>query len=221
MSATQSKTPARPAREDLKQQRADLYRPSAKDVTVVEVPAMPFLMIDGAGNPNTSPEYQQAVASLYGVAYALKLLLKKEQGVDYAVMPLEGLWWAPDMRAFSAEHKEGWLWTMMIAQPEEVTPALFERAREQVQREKPALSPALVKVRLEAFQEGLAAQILHLGPYAAEGPTIAGLHAFIRARGYTFDGAQQKHHEIYLSDPRRTAPEKLKTVLRQPMTRVA
>ena len=180
---------------------------------------MPFLMIDGAGNPNTSQEYQQAVEALYAVAYALKFLLKKEQGIDYAVMPLEGLWWAPDMREFSVEHKETWLWTMLIAQPQEVTAALFERAREQVQRKKS--SPALAKLRLEPFQEGLAAQIMHLGPYAAEAPTIARLHAFIREQGYAFDGSRQKHHEIYLSDPRRSAPEKMRTVIRQPMTRIS
>jgi hypothetical protein len=200
---------------DLKKQQADLYHPSAKEVAEVEVPSTPFLMIDGAGNPNTSQEYQQAVEGLYAVAYALKFLLKKEQGIDYAVMPLEGLWWAPDMRDFSVEHKETWRWTMMIAQPQEVTAALFERTREQVQRKKP--SPALAKLRLEEFHEGLAAQIMHLGPYAAEGPTIARLHAFIREQGYTFDGTRQKHHEIYLSDPRRTAAEKMKTVIRQPM----
>jgi hypothetical protein len=204
---------------DQKKQFANLYSPSAKEVVVVMVPAMHFLMIDGAGNPNTSQDYQQAVEALYGVAYALKFLLKKEQEIDYAVMPLEGLWWASDMREFSVEHKEGWLWTMMIAQPEEVNAALFERAREQVQRKKP--SPALAKLRLEEFHEGLAAQIMHLGPYAAEGPTIARLHAFIREQGCTFDGIRQKHHEIYLSDPRRAAPEKMRTVIRQPMTRTS
>jgi hypothetical protein len=202
---------------DLKQQRAELYHPSPNEVSVVEVPTMPFLMIDGAGNPNTSQEYQQAVEALYAVAYALKFLLKREQGIDYAVMPLEGLWWTPGMREFSVEHKETWRWTMLIAQPQEVTAALFERAREQVQRKK--LSPALANLRLEGFCEGLAAQIMHLGPYAAEGPTIARLHAFIREQGSTFDGTRQKHHEIYLSDPRRAAPEKMRTVIRQPMVR--
>jgi hypothetical protein len=204
---------------DLKKQRADLYHPSAKEVTVVEIPTMPFLMIDGAGNPNTSQEYQRAVEALYAVAYALKFLLKKEQGADYAVMPLEGLWWAPDMRDFSVEHKETWLWTMMIAQPPEVTAVLFERASEQAQHQKP--SPGLAKLRLEEFHEGLAAQIMHLGPYAGEAPTIARLHAFIREQGYTFDGTRQKHHEIYLSDPRRSAPEKMRTVIRQPMVRLS
>jgi hypothetical protein len=203
---------------DLKKQLGHLYNPSAKEVVVVDVPDMQFLMIDGAGNPNTSQDYQEAVEALFGVAYTLKFLLKKERGVDYPVMPLEGLWWVSEMLEFSVEHKENWLWTMMIMQPEEVTEALFERALAQVKRKKEP--PALAKLCLAQFHEGLAAQIMHLGPFAAEGPTIARLHAFIREQGYGFDGTQQKHHEIYLSDPRRAAPEKMRTVIRQPMTRV-
>ncbi len=201
---------------DLKRERKDLYQPPTGSATVVETPDMRFLAIDGAGDPNTAPAYAQAVEALYAVAYTIKFLLKNEQGINYTVLPLEGLWWTPDMREFSMEHKENWLWTMMIRQPEEVTTTLMERAREQVQRKKP--SPALEKLRLESFHEGRAAQIMHMGPYAAEGPAIAKLHAFIREHGYAFDGSQQKHHEIYLSDPRRTAPEKLKTIVRQPFT---
>ena len=181
---------------------------------MVDVPEMLFLMVDGTGDPNTSEDYRQVIEALYGVAYTLKFLLKKEHGVDYTVMPLEGLWWTPDMREFRAENKAQWLWTMMIMQPDEVTPALFERAREQVRRKKP--SPALASVRMRRFHEGPAAQVMHVGPYAAEGPTIARVHAFLRERGYTFDGREQKHHEIYLSDPRRAAPEKMRTVVRQP-----
>lgn len=180
---------------------------------------MQFLMVDGVGNPNTSHEYRQAIEALYGMAYALKFLLKKEQGVEYAVMPLEGLWWTPDMREFSADNKENWLWTMMIMQPDEVTAQLFERAREQVRRKKP--SPALEKMRLQRFHEGTVAQVMHIGPYAAEGPTIARLHAAIREQEYTFDGGAQKHHEIYLSDTRRTAPEKIRTVVRQPVVQTS
>jgi hypothetical protein len=201
---------------DFRKQLRHLYHPSANKVVVVDIPDIQFLMVDGTGNPNTSQEYQEAVEALYATAYALKFLLKKEQEVDYVVMPLEGLWWVPDMREFSVEHKEAWLWTMMIAQPQEVTAALFERACAQVQRKK--LSPALAKLRLERFREGVAAQIMHLGSFAAEGPTIARLHAFIREQGYAFDGTEQKHHEIYLSDPRRVAPEKMRTVIRQSMT---
>jgi hypothetical protein len=203
---------------DLKKRLSYLYHPSATEVAVVEVPTMQFLMIDGAGDPNSAQEYQEAVEALYGVAYALKFLLNEEQGLDYSVMPLEGLWWTPEMREFSVEQKERWLWTMMIMQPEEITEAHFEQARAQLQRKKD--SPALAKLRPEPFQEGLAAQIMHLGPYATEAPTIARLHAFIREQGYAFDGTRQKHHEIYLSDPRRTAPEKMKTVLRQPLMRL-
>jgi hypothetical protein len=202
---------------DLKQRLGSLYRPLPNEVTIIDVPPMLFLMIDGAGDPNTATEYQEALQALYSLSYTLKFLLKKEQGLDYTVMPLEGLWWTPDMPAFDAQHKEQWLWTMMIAQPAEVTSAHVERARAEAQLKKP--SPALARLRLEEFHEGLAVQIMYLGPYASEGPTIARLHAFIHEQGYTFDGRQQKHHEIYLSDPRRTAPEKLRTVIRQPMTR--
>jgi hypothetical protein len=204
---------------DLRKHLRAYYQPSTNDVTIVNVPALSFLMIDGVGDPNTAKEYEEALQALYRLSYTLKFLLKQEQGLDYTVMPLEGLWWTPDMRAFDAQHKERWLWTMMIAQPPEVTAALVERAREEAQRTKP--SSALAQLRLEEFHEGVAALILYLGPYAAEGPTIARLHAFIQEQGYTFDGRQQKHHEIYLSDPRRTAPAKLRTVIRQPMTRPA
>jgi len=203
------------AKTDLKKELADLYNPSAKDVGWVDVPPLQFLMIDGAGDPNSAQEYQEAVAALYSVAYGLKFLLKQEHRLDYTVMPLEGLWWVPDMRGFSVERKGDWLWTMLIMQPPEVTTALFEQAFEQVQRQKNP--PALAKLRLERFAEGRAAQIMHRGPYSAEGPTVARLHAAIAAQGGTFDGLQQKHHEIYLSDPRRSAPEKMKTVIRQPI----
>ncbi len=200
---------------DLKKQFKHLYNPAAKEAVIVQVPAMQFLMIDGAGNPNTAQEYKDAIEALYGVAYTLKFLIKKEQAIDYPVMALEGLWWTPDMRTFSIDSKENWLWTMMIMQPEEVTAELFARALEQVKKKKD--SPALAKMRLEHFHEGIAVQIMHLGPFSAEGPTIAKLHAFIQEQGYEFDGIEQKHHEIYLSDPRRAAPDKMRTVIRQPV----
>lgn len=196
-----------------------LYHPSVKEVAIVEVPDMAFLMVDGAGDPNHSHDYQQAIEALYGVAYTLKFLLKREQRIDYVMMPLEGLWRVPDMREFRMDDKEAWLWTMMIMQPDEVTPALFERACDQVRHKRP--SPALARMRLQRFHEGLAAQVMYVGPYAMEGPTIVRLHAFIHDLGFTFDGREQKHHEIYLSDPRRAAPEKMRTVIRQPITRPA
>ena len=126
---------------DLKKRLGPLYRPSPNEVTIIDVPALLFLMIDGAGDPNSAQEYEEALRALYSLAYTLKLLLKQEHGLDYSVMPLEGLWWTPDMRAFDAKHKERWLWTMMIAQPPGVTAALVERAREQAQRKKPDPCP--------------------------------------------------------------------------------
>ncbi|MFQ5602645.1 MAG: GyrI-like domain-containing protein [bacterium] len=196
---------------DLKKQLNHLYYPSKKEVTVVDVPEMNFLMIDGQGDPNTSEVYQQAVEALFTVSYTLKFMIKKgETAIDYAVMPLEGLWWAEDMSQFSAENKDAWLWTAMIMQPEYVTRELFEEAKMQAAKKKDL--PALPRMRFEAFHEGQAAQIMHIGPYSEEGPTIGKIHNFIREQGGKLRG---KHHEIYLGDPRRTAPEKLKTVIRQ------
>jgi hypothetical protein len=145
------------------------------------------------------------------VAYGLKFALKKRGAEDYAVMPLEGLWWSDDMATFSVGRKDDWRWTMMIAQPVDAPPDLLAAVVADVARKK---TPAAQQVRLETYHEGLAAQIMHLGPYAAEGPTIARLHAFIAGQGYQRAG---KHHEIYLGDPNRTAPERLRTVLRQPI----
>lgn len=198
---------------DFKKQLKHLYRPPAKNAVAVEVPVMNFLMLDGAGDPNSAPAYGEAVEALYAVAYALKFMIKKgPQAVDYGVLPLEGLWWVEDMRQFSVENKSAWQWTMMIMQPEYVTRELYEAALVQVEAKKKP--PALGKMRLESYHEGLSAQIMHSGPYAAEAPTIEKLHQFIADQGYQRRG---KHHEIYLGDPRRTAPERLKTVIRQPM----
>jgi len=201
---------------DLKKTLKHLYNPSTREVSVVDVPPMNFLMIDGAGDPNVSPEYQQAIEALYSLSYTLKFMVKKSAGVNYVVMPLEGLWWTDDPGQFSMTNKDAWKWTAMIMQPEHVTPELFEEALAEVRQKKDL--PALDRVKFEAYHEGLSAQIMHIGPYAAEEPTIARLHHFIRDNGYEPNG---KHHEIYLSDPRRTAPEKLKTVLRQPIRKQA
>jgi hypothetical protein len=198
---------------DYKKELKHLYQPSAKKFQVVDVPPMNFLMIDGHGDPNTAQEYQDAVEALYGVAYKLKFISKKESGKDYVVPPLEGLWWAGDMETFTAQRdKSAWDWTMMIMQPEWITPAMVEEAVAQVEKAKGL--PALSRLRLETYLEGLAVQIMHIGSYNDEGPTIARMHTFAAENGYTLAG---KHHEIYLSDPRRVAPEKLKTVLRQPV----
>jgi len=196
---------------DLKKELKHLYNPP-KEIALVDVPEMNFLIIDGAGNPNTSQEYQNAIESLYAVSYTLKFMVKKEKAVDYVVMPLEGLWWTEPMSQFTMENKDMWQWTAMIMQPEYVTEELFNRAVEQVQIKKNL--PSLSKIKFKSLHEGLSTQLMYIGPYSAEGPTIEKLHNFIEENGYELRG---KHHEIYLSDPRRSAPEKLKTVIRQPV----
>jgi hypothetical protein len=201
------------AKADFKKQLKHLYQPSAKEVSVVDVPDMNFLMVDGQGDPGTSPEYQEALEALYTMAYQLKFTIKgRDPELDYVIPPPEGLWWAKDMGAFSMDDRDAWQWTAMIMQPDQVTEALFAEAVDQVKRKKDL--PRLGKLRFERYHEGRAVQILYLGPYSAEGPTIEKLHAFARENGYQLRG---KHHEIYLSDPRRTAPEKIKTVIRQPV----
>lgn len=190
----------------------ELYRAMRDKPQLVDVPKASFLMVDGAGDPNTAAEYAEAIEALYSVSYTLKFKLKKEIGLDYHVMPLEGLWWAADMQAFFSGRKDEWFWTMMIAQPESVTTAIVEQAMQQVRTKRDV--PALSRIRLAMFAEGRVAQILHVGPYSAEGPTIARLHEFIRTQGYELSG---KHHEIYLGDPRRSAPEKWRTIVRQPV----
>ena len=197
---------------DLRKELKHLYNPSSKQIAIVDVPEMNFLMIDGQGDPNTSQAYQDAVEALYSVAYTLKFMVKKgEPAVDYAVMPLEGLWWVEDMTQFSVNDKDAWKWTSMIMQPEYVTEELLQEALKQVGKKKDL--PALSGMRFESFREGQAAQILYFGPYSDEGPTIERIHRFIVEQGRRLLG---RHHEIYLSDPRRTAPAKLKTVIRQP-----
>lgn len=198
---------------DLKKEHKALYQPSAKAVAEITVPTMNYLMIDGTGDPNTSADYTAAVEALYAVAYAVKFMAKKgELAVDYVVMPLEGLWWAEDMSKFSVEDKSNWLWTMMIMQPHLISAAMVAEAMANV-REKKKLA-ALEKMRFTAYDEGLCAQILHIGPFHEEGPTVAKVHTYIETHGY---GLRGKHHEIYLSDIRSAAPDKWRTVIRQPM----
>ncbi len=188
-----------------------LYAPSAKAPVMVDVPPLNYLMLDGHGDPNTNPHYAAVIEALFSLAYTIKFMIKKG-GVDYAVFPAEGLWWVPDMRQFTVNDKSAWDWTMMIAQPEAVNETIVEAARAEAIKKKRL--PLLEQVRFETYFEGKSAQIMHLGPYAAEGPTIARLHDFIAEQGYALTG---KHHEIYLSDARRAAPEKLKTIIRQPV----
>jgi hypothetical protein len=202
---------------DFKKDLKHLYLPAANKITVVDVPAMNFVTIDGTGDPNTSREYQAAIEALYSISYTIKFMVKKEKSIDYGVMPLEGLWWTDDMTKFTLENKGIWQWTAMIMQPEYVAIDIFARAVEQAAGKKDL--PSLAKARFQNFQEGRAVQMMYIGPFAEEGPTIEKLHQFIRDNDFVFEGTRQKHHEIYLSDFRKTAPEKLKTVIRQPMVK--
>lgn len=200
-------------KRDYKKELKYLYNASAKKVEIVEVPYMNFIMIDGEGDPNTSPAFQNAVEALFAISYTLKFMIKKgTTEVDYGVMPLEGVWWAEDMSEFSLENKDNWKWTLMIMQPEYVTEKLFNESIKQVKKKKNLA--ALPKVRFESFSEGKAAQIMHIGPFSEEESTIEKVHNFIKENGFKLTG---KHHEIYLSDIRKAAPEKWKTIIRQPI----
>ncbi len=197
---------------DLKKELKQLYNPSAKEVSIVDVPDMNYLMIDGQGDPSTSEDYKATFEALFGVSYTLKFMIKKGRGIDYGVLPIEGLWWADDLEAYVAQRRNEWKWTSMIMQPKYVTAADVEAAIVEVRKKKnPA---ALDKIRFENLHEGKSAQIMHLGPYSTEAPNIQKMHDAIKAAGHELSG---KHHEIYISNPQKTAPEKLKTVLRQPM----
>lgn len=199
---------------DYGKQFKHLYGTSTKKVEIVDVPQMNFLMVDGEGDPNTAKSFSDAIEALYPLSYTLKFMVKKgETGIDYGVLPLEALWWADDLSAFSTGNKDAWKWTLMIMQPEFITPEMVEAATEAVARKKKPVSLPLV--RFESFREGKAAQIVHVGPFSEEGPTIEKVHSFIEENGCQRVG---KHHEIYLSDLRRTAPEKWKTIVRQPMS---
>jgi hypothetical protein len=197
---------------DLKKELRHLYQPSAKEVVQVDVPTMNYVMVDGEGDPNASQAFSDAVEALFAVSYAVKFMVKKGPlAIDYGVMPLEGLWWAEDMSQFSMEDKSNWKWTLMIMQPEFVTKEMIEGVISEVRRKK---NPAAISsVRFEALSEGRCAQILHIGPFSEEGPTIEKVHRFIASRGARIG----KHHEIYLSDIRKADPAKWKTVIRQPM----
>ncbi|HET9654910.1 MAG TPA: GyrI-like domain-containing protein [Kineosporiaceae bacterium] len=206
-----TRTADTPARTDHRRTYPQLYTAS-RTPALVDVPPLPFLMIDGRGDPNTAPEYAAAVQALYAVAYGVKFALRRADGTDVAVMPLQGLWSAPDMSDFTTGNKDAWDWTMMIMQPEAVTAELVAQARSAAAGKAP--ESALARLRLDVFPEGPSAQVLHLGPYADEAPTIEALHTFIKARGLRRRG---RHHEIYLGDPRRTAPQRLRTIIRQPV----
>ncbi len=200
---------------DLKKTYSQLYKALLNKPVFVTVPPLQYLVVDGHGDPNHSQLFQDATAALFSLAYTIKFMVKKgSQAVDYGVMPLEGLWWADDMRLFSAEDKSNWKWSIMIMQPPFITQQTVTEAKALAAQKKQL--PQLENIRLETMEEGLCAQVLHIGPYSAEGPTIENLHRFIKDNGYTLSG---KHREIYIGDVRRSAPEKLKTIIRQPITK--
>ena len=197
---------------DLKKNLKDLYRPPKTNPVLTEVPPLKYLMIDGEGDPNTAESYRDAVGILFPLSYGLKFLCKKGSlGIDYSVMPLEGLWWVDRMEEFTIHEKSAWKWTSMIMQPDFITSSMVEEVMTALKKKQ---LPSTELVRLERYEEGKSAQIMHIGPFSDEGPTIERLHAYIEQQGYSRRG---KHHEIYLSDVRRVAPEKMKTIIRQPV----
>lgn len=197
---------------DVKIALKHLYAPKATDFVEVDVPTMSYLMVDGHGDPNTATAYAEAIEALYSVSYACRFAAKAELGRVHTVGPLEALWWADDPADFVSRTKANWNWTAMIAQPEWITPELVERGI----AKKPVAASSLI--RLASLTEGRSVQILHVGSYDDEGPTLARLHdEYLPQHGLTFNG---HHHEIYLSDARRVEPAKLRTVLRQPVRAV-
>lgn len=200
---------------DLKKELKEYYWNSTKEIKIVNVPTMNFLMVDGKGDPNISEEFTDAIQSLYSLAYTIKFTLKKESEIDYGVMPLEGIFWTDDMSKFSQGNKNIWKWTIMMMQPKFVTKKFFNDCLEEVKKRKNFQS--LSEIRFEKYSEGSSAQIMYIGPYSDEGPTIMRVHDFVKEKGYELKG---KHHEIYLGDPGRTKPEKLKTIIRQPIAKI-
>ena len=210
---------------DLKKQFKYLYQPSAKKIEAVQVPNLQFAMIDGAiekgSEPGKSPSFAEATQALYSISYTLKFTLKKRKTnpIDYPVMALEGLWWVEDDN-FDITIKDNWFYTLMIMQPNVITQGILEEARAQV-RKKKGDSNMLNKVRLAHFEEGLCVQTMHVGPYATEPATIDRMKEYMQANGLQDNvGPKGKHHEIYIGDPRKAAPDKMKTVLRHPVEKI-
>ncbi len=199
---------------NLKKQFPELYNP-AKKPHITEIPEMTFFMVDGNGYPVYKPLYQESMQLLYGASFSLKMKIIKPTGKDYVIPPLEGLWWADDMSIFTTEYmerKEEWKWTSMIRIPDFVSEEQIKKGLTIFQKSKNPEN--FDKLRYEKYAEGTVVQVLHLGPFSEEGPVIERMHEFALAQGYIL---HEKHHEIYISDPRRTKPEKLRTVIRQPI----
>jgi hypothetical protein len=206
---------------DLKKELKHLYKPVGKWPELVEVPTLQFAMLEGAiekgKSPGESPGFEANMQALYSISYTLKFMSKQRENepIDYPVMALEGLWWVED-GDFDITRPDNWRYRLMILQPEHIGPEMFAEAREEVRRKRGS-TPELEALRLEPYDEGLCVQMLHIGPYATEMETIEKMHAFAAGQGYEPHGI---HHEIYLGDPRRAAPERLKTVLRHPVRKI-
>jgi hypothetical protein len=194
----------------------DSYKSQNHKFRIVEIPKRQYLMVDGHGDPNSSKEFKDAIEALYPVAYKLKFASKQQLGKDYVVMPLEGLWWAEDMTKFTtARDKSEWDFTLMIMQPDWITEEMFAAAMKKVTEKNPPIS--IAKVRFETLNEATCVQTLHIGSFDDESAILDEMHnEFIPEQGCVMTG---KHHEIYLSDFRKVAPEKLRTILRQPVVR--
>jgi len=197
---------------DLKKEYKEQFKASQKEPAVITIPKSNYLCLSGKGDP-ASAEFKQAIEALFSVSYTIKFTIKKgPKAIDYGVLPLEGLWWVENMADFDINNKSNWLWTAMIMQPEFITQEMITEAIDQVQKKKGL--PQLDQLKFEPIDEGLSVQVLHIGPFKDEGPTVERLHEYMKENDYNFNG---HHHEIYLSDFRRTAPEKLKTIIRQPV----
>jgi hypothetical protein len=207
---------------DFKKQDKDLYLPPKRPV-LIDVPEMNFLMVDGSGDPNSNPEFENAVGALYAMSYTLKMLPKKgivpAGYVEYSVAPLEGLWWLADGDAFNFTRRGNWLWTVLIRQPDFVTDELVAALLPEVMKKKP--NAMLEKLRFQSFTEGLCVQMMHLGPYVTEPGTVECMDVYTKENNLLSRlGQDGKHHEIYLSDPNKGKPENMKTVLRHPVATV-
>ncbi len=202
---------------DLRKKYREFYNPPTGRVTVVTIPNFHFVMIDGriepGASPGTSTAFQQAMEALYGIAYSLKFMskLRNENPVDYTVMGLEALWWIED-GDFDITKPDNWCWTAMIMQPEHITESMFREAQEQLKKKK--MNPGIDKLRFENFIEGLCVQIMHIGPYSTEQTSVKKMQEYATQNGYEM---QHKHHEIYIGNPLRSDPARLKTVLRHPI----
>lgn len=201
------------AKYDVKRELKTCYAPKNTDWELVDIPELHFLAVEGQGDPNASAAYRRAVEALYAVAYTVKFASKGDLAKDFVVGPLEGLWWADDMDDFLARRKDNWRWRLLINVPDWITGDMIDDAKHTALSKKGL--PAIADVRSETLREGASAQVLHIGSYDDETPTLTRLHReYLPAHNLRETGL---HHEIYLSDPRRTDPARLKTILRQPV----